>query len=136
VWVGVDVLRRGGVGEWDDLPGWIPPASDGVGMHDCDVSAAVAGRPLVPGDRGDCQRHLGVDADVCRRDGAGRLRAWSTAERPDRGARAIDLVAATTAYVTADPRSAGLTLTSGLSVDSLIVIEPRGGRHASVGLDC
>jgi nucleoside-diphosphate-sugar epimerase len=42
VWVRVEVLRRCAVGEWDDLPGWIPPDSDGAGMHDCDVSAALA----------------------------------------------------------------------------------------------
>jgi 2'-hydroxyisoflavone reductase len=41
-WVSPTTLARAGVGEWDDLPGWIPPGSDGSGMHDCDVSAAVA----------------------------------------------------------------------------------------------
>lgn len=42
VWVSADVLRRCGVAEWDGLPGWIAPDSEGIGMHDCDVSAAVA----------------------------------------------------------------------------------------------
>jgi 2'-hydroxyisoflavone reductase len=42
VWVAVGVLDRAGVREWDDLPGWIPPGSESAGMHDCDVSAAVA----------------------------------------------------------------------------------------------
>jgi nucleoside-diphosphate-sugar epimerase len=40
-WVGEEVLRRCGVREWDDLPGWIPPGSEGAGMHDCDVTAAI-----------------------------------------------------------------------------------------------
>ena len=42
VWVSEAVLARAGVGEWDDLPGWIPEDSEAAGMHDCDVSAAVA----------------------------------------------------------------------------------------------
>lgn len=42
VWVRPEILRRCGVGEWDDLPGWIPPGGEGAGLHDCDVSAAVA----------------------------------------------------------------------------------------------
>jgi 2'-hydroxyisoflavone reductase len=42
VWVPEAVLARAGVAEWDDLPGWIPSGSDAAGMHDCDVSAALA----------------------------------------------------------------------------------------------
>jgi 2'-hydroxyisoflavone reductase len=42
VWVPEEVLARAGVAEWDDLPGWIPTASEAAGMHDCDVTAAVA----------------------------------------------------------------------------------------------
>ncbi len=42
VWIGAEVLRRAGVSEWDDLPGWMAPDGEGAGMHDCDVSAAVA----------------------------------------------------------------------------------------------
>jgi 2'-hydroxyisoflavone reductase len=42
VWVDEEVLRRAGVAEWDGLPGWIPSGSDAAGMHDSDVSAAVA----------------------------------------------------------------------------------------------
>lgn len=42
VWVPCDVLKRAGVREWDDLPGWIPPGSESAGMHDCAVDAAVA----------------------------------------------------------------------------------------------
>jgi nucleoside-diphosphate-sugar epimerase len=42
VWVAEALLTRAGVREWDDLPGWIPPESEAAGMHDCDVSAAVA----------------------------------------------------------------------------------------------
>jgi 2'-hydroxyisoflavone reductase len=41
-WVQPEVLVRAGVAEWDDLPGWIAPGSDAAGMHDSDVSAAVA----------------------------------------------------------------------------------------------
>lgn len=42
VWVPEQVLRRAGVAIWDDLPGWIPTDDEAAGMHDCDVSAAVA----------------------------------------------------------------------------------------------
>jgi 2'-hydroxyisoflavone reductase len=42
VWVTEQVLERAGVALWDDLPGWIPTGSEAAGMHDCDVSAAVA----------------------------------------------------------------------------------------------
>jgi 2'-hydroxyisoflavone reductase len=42
VWVSPEILRRAGVKEWDDLPGWIAPDSEGVGLHDCDVSVAIA----------------------------------------------------------------------------------------------
>jgi nucleoside-diphosphate-sugar epimerase len=41
-WVAPAVLARAGVREWDDLPGWIPPGSEGEGLHHCDVSAATA----------------------------------------------------------------------------------------------
>jgi 2'-hydroxyisoflavone reductase len=41
-WVPPALLERAGVGSWDDLPGWIPPGDEGIGLHDCDVSAAVA----------------------------------------------------------------------------------------------
>lgn len=42
VWVEPAVLARAGVREWEDLPGWLAPDSEGAGMHDCDVSAALA----------------------------------------------------------------------------------------------
>lgn len=42
VWVDPDLVLRAGVREWEDLPGWMAPDSEGAGMHDCDVSAAVA----------------------------------------------------------------------------------------------
>lgn len=42
VWVSPQILRRAGVGEWDDLPGWVAADGDGRGMHDCDVSVATA----------------------------------------------------------------------------------------------
>lgn len=42
VWVDEHLLRRAGIREWEDLPGWMAPASEGAGMHDCDVSAALA----------------------------------------------------------------------------------------------
>jgi 2'-hydroxyisoflavone reductase len=41
-WVPPQLLERAGVASWDDLPGWMAPDSEGIGMHDCDVSAAVA----------------------------------------------------------------------------------------------
>jgi 2'-hydroxyisoflavone reductase len=41
-WVSPELLARAGVASWDDLPGWIPATDEGIGMHDCDVAAAVA----------------------------------------------------------------------------------------------
>jgi nucleoside-diphosphate-sugar epimerase len=41
-WVPAALLARAGVAAWDDLPGWIPPGDEAAGMHDCNVSAAVA----------------------------------------------------------------------------------------------
>jgi len=41
-WVDHNVLRRANIGEWDDLPGWTSPDGELAGLHDCDVSAAVA----------------------------------------------------------------------------------------------
>jgi nucleoside-diphosphate-sugar epimerase len=41
-WVDSDVLTRARVGEWDDLPGWTSPDGELAGLHDCDVTAAVA----------------------------------------------------------------------------------------------
>lgn len=41
-WVSPELLARARVAEWDGLPGWVPPGSEAAGMHDCDVSAAVA----------------------------------------------------------------------------------------------
>jgi nucleoside-diphosphate-sugar epimerase len=41
-WVPTETLRRAGIGDWDDLPGWTDPAGESAGLHDCDVSAAVA----------------------------------------------------------------------------------------------
>lgn len=42
VWVEPDVLARAQIEEWEHLPGWMAPGSEGRGMHDCDVSAALA----------------------------------------------------------------------------------------------
>jgi nucleoside-diphosphate-sugar epimerase len=41
VWVDPEVLARAQIAEWEHLPGWIAPDSEGQGMHDCDVSVAV-----------------------------------------------------------------------------------------------
>jgi nucleoside-diphosphate-sugar epimerase len=41
-WVSPQLLARANVESWDHLPGWIPPGDEGMGMHDCDVSAGVA----------------------------------------------------------------------------------------------
>jgi 2'-hydroxyisoflavone reductase len=41
-WLAPELLERAGVRSWDDLPGWVPPGDEAAGMHDCDVSAAVA----------------------------------------------------------------------------------------------
>jgi nucleoside-diphosphate-sugar epimerase len=41
-WVPPEILERAGVREWDDLPGWVTPDGENAGLHDCDVSAAVA----------------------------------------------------------------------------------------------
>jgi nucleoside-diphosphate-sugar epimerase len=42
VWIAPEVLRRAGVSEWDDLPGWIAPDGEGAGLHACNVDAALA----------------------------------------------------------------------------------------------
>jgi 2'-hydroxyisoflavone reductase len=42
IWIGPAVLARARVQSWDDLPGWVAPDTDFAGLHDCDVSAAVA----------------------------------------------------------------------------------------------
>ena len=41
-WVSAQTLRRAGIREWDDLPGWTDPAGENAGLHDCDVTAAVS----------------------------------------------------------------------------------------------
>ncbi|HWB66240.1 MAG TPA: NAD-dependent epimerase/dehydratase family protein [Mycobacteriales bacterium] len=42
VWTPVDVLEQAGIKPWDDLPGWVPAEGEYAGLHDCDVTAAVA----------------------------------------------------------------------------------------------
>jgi nucleoside-diphosphate-sugar epimerase len=41
-WIEPAILARAGVQEWDGLPGWLAPDSEAAGLHDCDVSAALA----------------------------------------------------------------------------------------------
>lgn len=41
LWVPAATLRRAGVAEWDDLPGWVAADSEFAGMHNCDVTLAV-----------------------------------------------------------------------------------------------
>lgn len=42
VWVTPDEIEAAGVDGWTDLPIWVPPTGELAGLHDCDVSAALA----------------------------------------------------------------------------------------------
>ncbi len=42
VWVPADLVLAAGIEPWTELPIWLPPDSEGAGMHDGDVTAAVA----------------------------------------------------------------------------------------------
>ncbi len=42
VWVSPEVIEAAGIQPWTELPVWLPPSDEFVGMHDGDVSAAYA----------------------------------------------------------------------------------------------
>jgi 2'-hydroxyisoflavone reductase len=42
VWVTPEVIEAAGIQPWTDLPVWLPPTDEYAGMHDTDVSAALA----------------------------------------------------------------------------------------------
>jgi len=42
VWVSPDVIEAAGIEAWTELPIWVPPTGDGVGLHDGNVDAAYA----------------------------------------------------------------------------------------------
>jgi nucleoside-diphosphate-sugar epimerase len=42
VWVSPERIESAGVSGWTDLPIWVPPTGELAGLHDCDVSAALA----------------------------------------------------------------------------------------------
>jgi 2'-hydroxyisoflavone reductase len=42
VWVSPEAIEAAGVHGWTDLPIWVPPTGELAGLHDCDVSAALA----------------------------------------------------------------------------------------------
>ncbi len=42
VWLTPEQVERAGVAPWTELPLWLPPGHEAAGLHDCDVSAALA----------------------------------------------------------------------------------------------
>jgi 2'-hydroxyisoflavone reductase len=42
VWVSPEVIEAAGIEPWIELPVWVPPSGEYVGIHDSDVSAAYA----------------------------------------------------------------------------------------------
>src|SRR5215469_6008064 len=42
VWVPPEVIERAGIAPWTELPVWVPPDSELIGLHTGDVSAAYA----------------------------------------------------------------------------------------------
>jgi nucleoside-diphosphate-sugar epimerase len=42
VWLTPDEIEAAGVAGWTDFPIWVPPTGELAGLHDCDVSAALA----------------------------------------------------------------------------------------------
>jgi 2'-hydroxyisoflavone reductase len=42
VWVSPEVIETAGIEPWIELPVWVPPSGEYVGIHDSDVSAAYA----------------------------------------------------------------------------------------------
>ena len=60
VWVPPDVIERAGIAPWTELPVWVPPDSELIGLHTGDVSAVYAAglhcRPI----EANRVRHLGL----------------------------------------------------------------------------
>jgi 2'-hydroxyisoflavone reductase len=42
VWLSPETIEAAGVAPWTELPIWLPPTGEYAGLHDCDVSAALA----------------------------------------------------------------------------------------------
>jgi nucleoside-diphosphate-sugar epimerase len=42
VWVAPEVIERAGIGPWTELPVWVPPDTELIGLHTGDVTAAYA----------------------------------------------------------------------------------------------
>jgi 2'-hydroxyisoflavone reductase len=42
VWLTPETVEAAGVEPWTELPIWLPPTGEYAGLHDCDVSAALA----------------------------------------------------------------------------------------------
>ena len=42
VWLTPETIEAAGVAPWTELPIWLPPTGEYAGLHDCDVSAALA----------------------------------------------------------------------------------------------
>ena len=42
VWLTPEDIEAAGVAPWTELPIWLPPTGEYAGLHDCDVSAALA----------------------------------------------------------------------------------------------
>jgi nucleoside-diphosphate-sugar epimerase len=42
IWMPPEVIERAGIAPWTELPVWVPPGSEAIGLHTGDVSAAYA----------------------------------------------------------------------------------------------
>ncbi|GLY87389.1 NAD-dependent epimerase/dehydratase family protein [Actinoallomurus iriomotensis] len=73
VWVSPGVIEEAGISPWTELPIWLPLNSEYDGMHDSDVSAAVAAgltfRPM-PETVADTWAWLQAEGDPAPRPGA------------------------------------------------------------------
>ncbi len=78
VWAEPEVIEAAGIAPWVELPIWLPPEGEAAGLHDGDVSAALARGPDLPPGPRDRRRHLGLAA-AGRRPGAD---AGPSAARP------------------------------------------------------
>jgi len=87
VWLSPDEVARAEVAPWTELPVWLPPGHEAAGLHDCDVSRALAAglevRPLgeTVDDTWAWIRREGVPAGTSRGgqgyDEAAEARLWA-----------------------------------------------------------
>lgn len=91
VWLTPEQVAESGVGPWTELPVWLPPGHESAGLHDCDVSRALAAglevRPLADtvADTWQWVRRDGMPRGAARGgrgfDAAGEARLWAAYER-------------------------------------------------------